>query len=302
MSSGLPGNCAEGGSSLSKVAIGYGSGAVGGAGGSTVTVNTATAMQAALLGDVPTIVYVNGPIIAAGNITVGSNKSIIGVGSSAFFNQSSLSIRYGTQNVIVQNIRMAFCTGGDNDCITIKDPNTQHIWVDHCTFSGDLNANKDVYDGLIDVTRTATMITLSNNHFFNHHKACLFGSGDSQTVDVIIKVTVHSNYYQNIGSRTPSLRFGTAHVFNNYYDTVGNCIDSRDGAQMLVQNNVFRNIVKAADLASLVGYCVFTGNDLGGAVNDCPVGTLTSVPYSYSLMDATTVACSVPNSAGYGKI
>ncbi|KAJ1562003.1 hypothetical protein HK096_002495 [Nowakowskiella sp. JEL0078] len=292
--------CAASGSSASKVAIGYGAAAVGGKGGASVTVNTASALQAALLGDTPRIVYVNGPIIRAGNITVGSNKSIIGVGSSAQFNETSLSIRYGTKNVIVQNIKMAFCTGGDNDCITIKDPNTQNIWVDHCTFSGDLNANKDKYDGLIDVTRTATLITISNNHFFNHHKACLFGSGDSQTADVIIKVTVHSNFYENIGSRTPSLRFGHSHIFNNYYDTVGNCINSRDKAQALIENNVFRNIKKATDADT--GFCVFTGNDLGSAVNLCPAGTFTQAPYSYSLMTTSNVGCSVPHNSGFGKI
>lgn len=41
--------------------------------------------------------------------------------------------------------------------------------------------------------------------------------------DVAIRVTYAYNYWQNLGSRTPSFRFGEGHIFNNYY------LDNNDG-------------------------------------------------------------------------
>ncbi len=32
-----------------------------------------------------------------------------------------------------------------------------------------------------------------------------------------LHVTYYDNFFQNFSSRTPSLRFGTGHVFNNYF-------------------------------------------------------------------------------------
>jgi pectate lyase len=48
----------------------------------------------------------------------------------------------------------------------------------------------------------------------------------------------------NIGSRTPSLRFGTGHVFNSYFLNMNTGIDSRDGAQILAQSNAFSNVTE----------------------------------------------------------
>jgi pectate lyase len=49
------------------------------------------------------------------------------------------------------------------------------------------------------------------------------------------------NYWYTIGSRTPSLRYGTGHVYNSYFHSMNTGIDTRDGAQILVQSNVFSN-------------------------------------------------------------
>ncbi|KAJ3055949.1 hypothetical protein HK097_008658 [Rhizophlyctis rosea] len=294
-------NPSSGGSAAGVVGFAtVGSGCSGGAGGSSVTVSSASALQAALSGDTPRIVYLNAAISNAGNLTIGSNKSLIGVGTSASLDKSSLSVRYGTKNVIIRNIKFTLCTGGDNDCITIKDPGTSNVWVDHCDFSGDMNANKDIYDGLIDVTREATLITISYNKFHNHHKALLFGSSSSAKEDVAIKVTVHHNYFTNIGSRTPSIRFGTTHVYNNFYDDVESCINVRDGSQNLIERNVFRNINK--DVRADGGYCNLVDNDLGGGSVDCATGSFSKPPYSYTTDSTAAVLSNLIGSVGVGKI
>jgi pectate lyase len=46
------------------------------------------------------------------------------------------------------------------------------------------------------------------------------------------------------------------------------------------------------------GYAVARGNDFGGAENTAPTGTLTSVPYSYSLTAVGSVVSVVTAGAG----
>lgn len=60
----------------------------------------------------------------------------------------------------------------------------------------------------------------SSNYFHDHHKASLVGHSDSNSSEDTGKlhVTYANNYWKDIGSRTPSLRFGTGHIYNNYYE------------------------------------------------------------------------------------
>ena len=45
-------------------------------------------------------------------------------------------------------------------------------------------------------------------------------------------MTYANNYWQNISSRTPSVRFGTVHVVNSFYDSLLlTGINARQGAQ-----------------------------------------------------------------------
>lgn len=79
-------------------------------------------------------------------------------------------------------------------------------------------------------------------------------------------------------------------------------IDTRDGAQMLIQSNVFANCTEpiAALYSDSTGYAVAIDNDLGDGTNTAPVGTLTanSMPYSYSLLGHANVIAAVVGVAG----
>lgn len=57
------------------------------------------------------------------------------------------------EHIIIKNLEFEGCRGPDVDGIQIK-PNSQHIWIDHCSLS-------DYDDGLIDITRQSTNITIS---------------------------------------------------------------------------------------------------------------------------------------------
>ncbi|CAA0821118.1 Probable pectate lyase 4 [Striga hermonthica] len=73
-------------------------------------------------------------------------------------------------------------------------------------------------DGLIDVTRGSTGITISNNRFKLQNKVMLLGHDDGFRRDKSMRVTVAFNHFgPHCQQRMPRLRFGYAHVVNNLY-------------------------------------------------------------------------------------
>lgn len=74
-------------------------------------------------------------------------------------------------------------------------------------------------------------------------------------------------------------------------------INTRSNAQVLVESNAFVGADKALYTVD-TGKAVQRDNKFNGAEADAPQGTLTSVPYSYSLLGSGKVAASVQASAG----
>lgn len=79
---------------------------------------------------------------------------------------------------------------------------------------------------------------------------------------------------------------------------VSDGINSRENAQVLVESNVFSGADKALYSVDETGGCVANGNDFGGLSNECPKGTLTSVPYKYTLLGSSKVKAAVVGTAG----
>jgi pectate lyase len=112
----------------------------GGKGGATVTVTNAAEFSAAVAGDAPKIVRVKGEIAFPSRPKIGSNKSIIGVGSTAHITNKGLDV-FNSTNVIIQNLKISFIQ--DNDCITIR--NSTRVWVDHNEFTSDITKGPDFF-------------------------------------------------------------------------------------------------------------------------------------------------------------
>ncbi|KAG9103950.1 hypothetical protein FRC06_006735 [Ceratobasidium sp. 370] len=111
----------------------------------------------------------------------------------------------------------------------------------------DLTSGKDYYDGCLDITHAGDYVTVSWNYFHNHWKTSLIGHSDSNESEDTgkLRVTYHHNWFLNVGSRLPSLRFGTGHVYNQLMDTASESgINSRVGARMLIEYCQFINIDK----------------------------------------------------------
>jgi pectate lyase len=271
-------------------------GTSGGKGGKTIEVGSLSELEAAVKGEDAAIVLITSPIKGSGeNVKVGSNKSVIGKDSSVVLTDFTLTVK-AVKNVILRNFAMEKVVGGD--AIAIQE--SQNVWVDHVDLSSDLDHDKDYYDGLLDVTHAADYVTISNSFMHDHWKCSLVGHSDSNGAEDKghLTVTYNNNYWLNINSRGPSFRFGTGHLYNNYYENVSDGINTRQGAQLLVQNNVWVKAKKAL-YSTDGGNAVAEGNDFGESENTAPKGTLAKAPYEVpELLEASAVKAAVVGTAG----
>ncbi|MEV0738095.1 polysaccharide lyase family 1 protein [Streptomyces sp. NPDC050549] len=297
---GLPQSASAADASL----VGFGAGTTGGGSASAVTVSTLDAFKSAVTGSTSKVVKVNGLIPLSGQVDIGSNTTVLGVGSASGFTGGGLRLKKVT-NVVVRNLNISKPVA-PADGITVQA--STKVWIDHNAFSSDLDHGKDYYDGLVDISHASDYVTVSWNTFKNHYKGSLVGHSDNNASEDTghLRVTYHHNWFDQVNSRIPSLRFGTGHFYDNYVVGAETAVHSRMGAQMLVQNNVFRDTEVAVTTnrdSDADGFANLSGNDLGGAATEISqVGTFTSPPYSYTAEPASTVVASVTAGAGTGKL
>ncbi|MDG6103597.1 polysaccharide lyase family 1 protein [Dactylosporangium aurantiacum] len=279
-------------------------GTTGGAGGPTVTVSTWADLVTEVGRHTPQTVQVNGILQGSGQATVRGDKTIVGLGANSGINGGGLKISH-YNNVIIRNLKLSNPVG--TDAITVQD--ADHVWIDHNELWSDRAHDIDYYDGLIDITHASDWVTVSWNKIHDHWKTSLVSHDDDNAAEDVghLTVTYHHNELYNADARLPSIRFGTAHVFNNYYHDDNNGVHSRMGAQVLVEGNVFVNVatpVKTTTLSVQDGYAVERGNVYTGCGPNLitQVGSFTSPPYPYTLESTSTVAASVTANAGTGRV
>lgn len=150
---------------------------------------------------------VSGTINLKSYLNVSSYKTIDGRGQRIKFTGKGLRLKE-CEHVIICNLEFEGGRGHDVDGIQIK-PNSKHIWIDRCTL-------RDYDDGLIDITRSSTDITISRCHFAQHDKTMLIGADPTHVDDRCIRVTIHHCLFDGTRQRHPRLRFGKVHLYNNY--------------------------------------------------------------------------------------
>ncbi|POX46331.1 pectate lyase [Streptomyces sp. Ru71] len=284
--------------------VGFGAGTTGGGSATAVTVSTLDAFRSAVTGSTAKVVKVDGVIPLSGQVDVGSNTTVLGVGSSSGFTGGGLRLKKVT-NVVIRNLNISKPMA-PADGITVQA--STKVWIDHNSFAADRDHDKDHYDGLLDVNHGSDHVTVSWNAFKDHFKGSLVGHSDNNADEDTghLRVTYHHNWFSNVYSRIPSLRFGTGHFYDNYVVGAETAVHSRMGAQMLVENNVFRSTKVAVTTSrdsDVDGYANLRGNDLGGAATEVSrVGTFTSPPYGYTAEPASFVVASVTSGAGAGKL
>ncbi|MFC4056786.1 polysaccharide lyase family 1 protein [Planomonospora corallina] len=321
-------------------ATGYASqngGTTGGAGGQKVRATTGTAIHAALCNrassSTPIIIEVEGTInhantakvsgsscnTAAGLIELKqiSNVTIVGVGSGAVFDQLGIHIR-DSSNIIIQNVtirnvkKSGSPTSNGGDAIGMESK-VRNVWVDHVTLEAS-GGESEGFDGLFDMKDDVQYVTLSYSTLRNSGRGGLVGSSESDTGNSFI--TYHHNLYENIDSRTPLLRGGIAHIYNNHYVKLNESgINSRAGARAKVENNYFKDSkdVLGTFYTDAAGYWQVSGNIFDNVTwsspgsENKPAGpnpqsnTTVSIPYSYSPDAASCVPSIVSQTAGADK-
>ena len=167
-------------------------------------------------------------------IEVNSNKTIVGV-KGAELAGIGLNIN-GKQNIIIRNLIIHHA---DPDGIAAR--NSHHIWVDHCDVYSQDEADKEDWDGLIDLTIGSSYLTVSYCHIHDHHKACLLNSGTMHYEDNgKMRATYHHNVFERTDQRNPRIGYGLGHVFNNYYQDIGSyAIGIHTQAKVVSEHNYF---------------------------------------------------------------
>ncbi|MEH1017127.1 pectate lyase [Micromonospora sp. CPCC 206060] len=327
-------------SAASGSATGYATqngGTTGGAGGQTVRATTGTAIHTALCtrasSSTPIIIQVEGTInhgntskVSGGSCSTAdgvielkqiSNVTIIGVGNGAVFDQLGIHIR-DSRNIIIQNVtvrnvkKSGSPTSNGGDAIGMES-NVRNVWVDHVTLEAS-GGESEGFDGLFDVKDNTQYVTLSYSILRNSGRGGLVGSSESDVSNGFI--TYHHNLYENIDSRTPLLRGGVAHIYNNHYVSLRESgINSRAGARAKVDNNYFKDSkdVLGTFYTSERGYWQVAGNIFDNVTwsspgtDNYPAGpnpqsnTTVSIPYSYRLDGANCVPDVVRQTAGANK-
>lgn len=219
--------------------VGFAAGTTGGGSGAGTTVTSCAALtDSAKTGGV---IKISGVLSGCGIIKLVENTSVLGVGASSGLTDGGFQIRK-VSNVIIRNLKLFRAPKG-KDLLDI-DASTK-VWVDHCDLSSvGLTGDKDTYDGLLDAKHGSDALTFSWNKFHDHWKGSLMGHSDNAASEDTgkLKVTYHHNHFIKVNSRLPSVRFGTAHVYNSCYNGGISGINSRMGAQVFVESNSFTDV------------------------------------------------------------
>jgi len=291
-------------------------GTTGGRGGATVTARNYNELKSYAESNTTYIIMVEGTISngsSGGSIRIRSNKSIIGVGNTAFLQGVALNIT-NYNNIIIQNLKITL-VGTSNpsgvnggDCVSINGT-SKNVWIDHCEIYSedpDKQTNIDKYDGLLDIRDQTGFITVSWCYFHNHHKGCLVGAGENDLFNDR-KVTYHHNYFNKVRLRVPMYRGATGHFFNNYIAGARDASEIRNGACVRVEKNYYESL----------RYSIYTPNDYKGSTQRIdnievsrtsrayPANCTADIPYSYSSVltsNTADVKTIVPQYAGVGKI
>ncbi|QDS67669.1 hypothetical protein FKW77_004998 [Venturia effusa] len=298
-------------SSLRDVAsVGYATmngGTSGGKAGAVINVASTAALEKACAQAGPAIIVVSGKISSPAKIRVSSNKSIIGKDSQAELAGVGLLV-LKQKNVIIRNLKIHHVQAKNGDAITIQA--STNVWVDHVDLSSDKTHGKDYYDGLIDMTHGSDYVTISNSRIHDHYKASLVGHSEKNVEEDRGKlhVTYAYNYWENINSRAPSLRFGSAHIFDSVFVNVNDGINVRKGAQVLVENDAFVGSSKPLYTVDATGSAVERDNDFGASdmtafkagkvKSDLKTGSFKSAPYKYTLQSTEEMKKTLPKTAG----
>ncbi len=273
-------------------------------------------------------------------VKIPSNTTLIGTGKNAGLVHGSLLLS-GVQNVIIRNLTIESPVDvapkfedGDGwnaewDGMTVTG--SQHVWIDHVTFTDGSFTDKGYgkkdgweyvqHDGMLDIKRGSDFVTVSYSVFRQHDKTMLIGHSDKNAEQDAGKlhVTLHHNLFDRTVQRTPRVRFGRIHAYNNAFIGDKTAAEypylysfgiGKEGG-VLSEANVFE-IANLPDQCQLVKeYKGSLFKDTGSSVNGQPFALpascqydahLSAPGYVYRIEAVGNVKQDVMKHAGAGKV
>lgn len=197
----------------------------GGAGGDTIIVDNAQDFKSYAGAVEPYVILIKDTIDVGSEVSVRSYKTISGINTCSTI-LGRIRIASGAHDVVIKNLNI---TNPNEDGITIR--NAKYVFVTNCTIY-------DCADGCIDVTVESDFVTISSCRFYYekvtfHKFVNLIGASDDNITDRgKLHVTFHNNWWdRGCTSRMPRVRFGSVHIYNNYFSCSGNNYCSRSGKE-----------------------------------------------------------------------
>ncbi|MFN3789289.1 polysaccharide lyase family 1 protein [Massilia sp.] len=279
-----------------------------------------------------------------GLVALPANTTLVGVGPDAGFVNAHLKVSKVSQ-VIIRKLRLRNpcdvapewdpqdgSEGGWNaDFDGISIVASHHVWVDRNSFTDapvtddtlpiEHGKLKQCHDGSLDIREGSDYVTVSYNHFALHAKNMLIGASDKAPDDAgRLRVTVSHNLFEHVASRSPRVRFGQVHLFNNYHVgdrkhpvyRHGYSVGVAKGARIVSHANAFEilgarscvDAVRPFATGADAGSFVDSGSLLNGAPQaPCGAGGAPSwtVPYPFHPLPADAVPAHVRAHAGAGQ-
>ncbi|KUN94490.1 pectinesterase family protein [Streptomyces caeruleatus] len=222
-------------------------GTYGGRDGQIVTVKTQADLEKYATAAEPYVIVVAGTINmnpVGKEIKVQPDKTIVGAGTSGHIVGGGFFLGQGVHNVIIRNLTIRDAYQGiwndkDHDFDAVQMDGAHHVWIDH-------NELRHMADGLIDVRKDSTNVTVSWNKLSQNNKT--FGIGWTENVKT--DITVHHNWIRETEQRNPSTdNAAHAHLYNNFLeDVAGTDIKSSYGnysrgkTKMVLENSYFQGM------------------------------------------------------------
>ena len=267
--------------------VGYGENTTGGEGGKVHHFDNGVAFRDWLKlreknkSSEPAVVWLSGTFTKSDGRDTGSpwfdikrTSNITIYGTDSFRMENVGFFLNEAQNIIIRNVYIVQ-PKADNGADGISMQESRNVWVDHCTFES-VNQTKDYEDGSCDVTHQTSGVTISWCHYRQTQKSSLVGHSNSASADEGITITMHHNWFDHSNSRHPRVRFGRAHVFNNFYDNVSTYgVGSAYGAKVLVEHNSFDGVRLPIDI------CTFPAKKSGSSWVSNLTGSVAG--YAYAL-------------------
>ncbi|KAI8242671.1 putative pectin lyase F [Colletotrichum sp. SAR 10_96] len=178
----------------------------------------------------------------ATSLVVGSNKSIVGVGSKGVIQGKGLRLPATSKNVIIQNVHITNINPRDvwgGDALQLEG--NDGVWVDHCKFSK---------VGRMFVVTHQPLDHLQHGIRWHHHNVSHLQREPLLDCDVHAngdKVTLDRNYWHALSGRAPKLGQSgattTVQASNNVFSNMlGHAFDAYAGTSALIEGNVFESV------------------------------------------------------------